>query len=329
MSVEIIAEIGSVHDGSFGNACALIASAHDVGADCVKFQTHIACAETLRDAPSPPYFEGEPRFDYFERTAFDEPQWARLKREADNRGIRFLSSPFSAEAVDLLERIGAEAYKVASGEVTNLPLLERIAATGKPVYVSSGMSSWAELDAAVSVLTDACQVTVLQCSSVYPCPDDAVGLNVLAEMRQRYGLRVGLSDHTPGIGAAVAAVALGAEVIEKHFTFSRKMYGSDAPLALEPAAFAQLVHEVRSVDRMMSSPVEKTDASDYREMKRVFEKSVVTARPVRAGEVLSIEHLAYKKPGTGWPADRYREALGRQVARDLPADHLLSPEDLV
>ena len=328
MTVQIIAEVGSVHDGSFGNACKLVEAAAACGVDAVKFQTHIAEAETLASAPSPGYFTAEPRIAYFERTAFTPEQWHELKSVCDRNQVTFLSSPFSLEAVALLEDVGAESYKIPSGEVTNLPLLERVAATGKPCLLSSGMSDWAELGRAVEVLRAGGPLTVLQCSSLYPCPAEQVGLNVLGELRTRYGTAVGYSDHSRGLTAAVAAVALGATVIEKHFTFSRLMYGSDASNATEPAAFARLVEMIRECEAMLAHPVDKDETTAYREMKRIFEKSVVTAGPIAAGTVLTATDLAFKKPGDGISAARYRELVGRRAARDLPADHQLSPSDL-
>ena len=328
MSVQIIAEVGSVHDGSFGNACKLIEAAAACGVDAVKFQTHIAEAETLASAPSPGYFTAEPRLDYFKRTAFSKEQWRALKAACAEQGVGFLSSPFSLEAVDLLEEVGVDTYKIPSGEVTNLPLLERVAETGKPVLLSSGMSDWAELDAAVETLKAGGPLTVLQCSSAYPCPAESVGLNVIAEMKARYGLPVGFSDHSRGLTAAVAAVACGASVIEKHLTFSRLMYGSDAANATEPADFTLLVAMIRELEAMLDNPVDKDEIGPYREMKRIFEKSVVTARPLAAGTTLSADDLAFKKPGDGISAARYRDIIGRRTARDLPADHLLSTGDL-
>ncbi len=324
----IIAEIGSVHDGSFGNALKLIEAAAECGADAVKFQTHIAEAETLRNAPAPAYFSAEPRFDYFKRTGFSVDQWKRLAAHCRSRGVTFLSSPFSLEAVDLLEEVGVVAYKVPSGEVTNLPLLERIAATGKPVYLSSGMSDWAELDAAVAALRQGGPITVLQCTSAYPCPDERVGLNVLAEMAERFGLPVGFSDHTTGLAAGVAAATLGAAAIEKHFTFSRLMYGSDAANAMEPADFRLFCASVKAVARMRDNPVNKNDLAPYRDMKRVFEKSIVTARSVERGRVLVRDDLAFKKPGDGMSAANWKAVVGRRVTRDLSADHMLADADL-
>lgn len=324
----IIAEIGSVHDGSYGNAGKLIEAAAACGADAVKFQTHIAAAETLRDAPMPAYFTGEPRYEYFERTGFTPDQWRGLKATCEAAGVTFLSSPFSLEAVDLLEDVGVGAYKIPSGEVTNLPLLAHVAKTGKPVLLSSGMSDWAELDAAVAVLRPGGPVTVLQCTSAYPCPPERVGLNVIAEMRARYGTDVGYSDHTLGVAAAVAAATLGATVIEKHFTFSKKMYGSDAAHSMEPAEFTAFCAAVREAWAMAAAPVDKDDIAPYGEMKRIFQKSVVAAQPIAAGTVIAPEHLAFKKPGDGIPAARADAVVGRTTARDLPKDHMLSEEDL-
>jgi N,N'-diacetyllegionaminate synthase len=325
--IRIIAEIGSVHDGSFGNALRLIDAAAAAGADAVKFQTHIAEAESLPDAPAPGYFSDEPRIAYFRRTGFSPEQWKKLARHAEQAKVTFLSSPFSLEAVDLLEDVGVKAYKVPSGEVTNLPLLERIARTKKPALLSSGMSNWAELDRAVAVLKPACALTVLQCSTAYPCPPEQVGLNVIAEMRSRYGVPIGLSDHTSGFAAAIAAAALGATLVEKHFAFSRLMYGSDAKHSMEPEDFKAFCLALHDVWRMNASPVNKDDLAPYADMKRIFEKSIVTARAVKAGTRLSAEMLAFKKPGDGIPAAQYRSLIGKSVRRDLPADHKIATGD--
>jgi N-acetylneuraminate synthase len=326
--IRIIAEIGSVHDGSLGNALRLIDAAAEAGADTVKFQTHIAEAESLADAPSPGYFSDEPRLAYFRRTGFTPEQWRKLAAHAAARKVVFLSSPFSLEAVDLLEQVGVQAYKVPSGEVSNVPLLERIARTGKPTLLSSGMSDWNELDRAVGVLKPACELTVLQCSSAYPCPPEQVGLNVLGEMRGRYQVPVGFSDHTLGSAAAFAAAALGATMVEKHFTFSRLMYGSDAKNSMEPAEFAAFCRGLHEIWRMTAHPVDKNDVSPYADMKRIFEKSVVTARALSAGTVLARDMLAFKKPGDGIPAADYASLVGRKLRADLPADHKLKKSDL-
>ena len=329
MATQVIAEIGSVHDGSFGNALRLVDAAAECGVDAVKFQTHIAAAETTRDAPPPPYFQDEPRYDYFERTAFSEERWRRLKAHAEERGVELMSSPFSVEAVELLERIGLPAYKIPSGEVTNLLLLEAVAATGKPVLLSSGMSSWDELDAAVEVFRrSGSPLTVLQCTSEYPVPPEHVGLNVLGELRERYGVPVGLSDHTLSPWASIAAVVLGATVIERHFAFSRLAYGSDARHSLEPDELRSLVEGIREVEAMLASPVDKSDAEPFRLMKSIFEKSLVAADDIPAGTVLTRELIVAKRPGNGLPTSELGAIVGRRTARPVQKDALITVDDL-
>jgi N-acetylneuraminate synthase len=324
----IIAEVGSVHDGSFGNATRLIETAAACGVDAVKFQTHIPEAETLPDAPMPPYFKGEPRFEYFQRTGFTLEQWVVLKACCDQNGVIFLSSPFSEEAVDLLEKVGVAQYKIPSGEVTNLPMLEVIAATGKPVLLSSGMSSWGELDRAVDVVRKLNpNLTVLQCTSEYPCPYENVGLNVMVEMAERYQTPVGLSDHTLNNYASFAAVVLGAAVIEKHFTFSRAMYGSDAPHSLEPDELKDLVEGTRAIETMMAVQVDKADTASFQHMKDIFEKSLVAEVDIPAGAVLTREMVGIKKPGTGISAARLNEFVGVRLTSGVKAGELLMEAD--
>ena len=328
-NITIIAEIGSVHDGSIGNALKAVEAAAACGADVVKFQTHIAEAETIANAPMPSYFDGEPRMDYFKRTAFTFEQWKHIAHHCEEHNVRFLSSPFSIEAVNLLEEVGVEIYKIPSGEVSNLPLLERVSASRKKVYLSSGMSNWAELDQAVAVLRKGGPLTVMQCTSAYPCEPKSVGLNVMLEMQQRYGLPVGLSDHTLGHAACISAAALGATVVEKHFTFSRLMYGSDAQHSMEPGEFKEFCAHVKEAATIRENPVDKNDLQPYLDMKRIFEKSVVTAYALNAGQVLSASELAFKKPGDGIPASRQAELVGRKLRYGLPPDHMIKWEDLL
>lgn len=325
--VLIVAEAGMNHDGSIGIAKQLVDVAAECGADAVKFQLHDAAAETTADAPTPPYFGAEPRYDYFVRTAFSDEQWRSLRARCEERNVEFICSPFSIEAVDRLESIGVDRYKLGSGEVTNVPLLERLAVTGKPMLLSSGMSSWAELDRAVAILRSL-PLTVLQCTSEYPCPPERVGLNVMLEMRERYGTPVGLSDHTLGTAACVAAAALGAAAVEKHFTLSKRMYGPDASMSLEPGELAQLVTGVREVERMLAAHVDKDDLAGVAEMKRIFEKSVVSTLAIEAGTVIGPEMVALKKPGTGIPAARLAEVVGRRSTRAIAADTVLTEDDL-
>jgi N-acetylneuraminate synthase len=324
--VFVIAEAGMNHDGSLGNAIRMAEVASACGADAVKFQLHDAAAETTRDAPSPPYFRHETRWEYFQRTAFNDEQWATLKEASERAGIEFLCSVFSIEALERLERLGVARYKIGSGEVTNLELVRRVAATEKPVLLTSGMSSWEELDAAVQA--SGSEVTVMQCTSEYPTPPEHVGLNVLAELRERYGKPVGFSDHSLGNYAAFAAVALGAVVVEKHFTLSNDLYGPDASLALEPEDLEELVEGIRSIETMLANPVDKNDLDGLREMKVVFEKSVVSTRKIPAGAEILREMVAAKKPGTGIPANKLDEVVGRRARVDIPPDSVITEDAL-
>jgi len=314
------------HDGSLGTAVRMAEVAAGCGADAVKFQLHDADAETTRDAPPPPYFTQETRWEYFRRTAFSDAQWSTLKEACDEAGIEFLCSVFSVEAVERLERIGVARYKIGSGEITNLELVRAVAATGKPVLLTSGMSSWQELDAAVEAAGH--HVTVLQCTSAYPTPPERVGLNVIAALRERYELPVGLSDHSLGPYAAFAAAALGASVIEKHFTLSKLGYGPDAALALEPDELADMVAGIRAISTMLAHPVDKDDLAPYAEMKRVFEKSVVTRVDIPAGTAIERAMLAAKKPGTGIPAARVDDVVGRTARSRIPSDTVVTEEML-
>lgn len=326
----IIAEVGSVHDGSLGNALELIEAADQCGADAIKFQTHIASAETLRDSPMPSYFKGEPRYDHFERTSFTFGQWRLIKTACQNNSISFISSPFSVEAVKLLEEAGIDQYKIPSGEVTNTMLLEEVAKTGRVVILSSGMSSWIELDQAVSIFKRYhANVTVLQCTSEYPCPYEKIGLNVLSEMKSRYSFPVGLSDHTLTPYASFAAVTLGAVVIERHLTFSRLMYGSDARHSLEPKEFADLVKGIRAIEIMKQNPVDKNEATvSLQDMKAVFEKSIVSLVDIAKGTITRSGMIGLKKPGTGMPAARLKDIIGRKATAFIAKDTLIRQPDI-
>jgi len=326
----IIAEVGSVHDGSLGNALKLIDLSAECGADVVKFQTHIAEAETLKDAPMPSFFKGEPRYEYFERTGFSLEQWQELKNRCDEQKIEFLSSPFSIEAVEFLEKVGVKRYKIPSGEVTNLPQLKVIAETKKPILLSSGMSTWEELDEAVETIQNFHNdITVLQCTSEYPCTYEHVGLNNMLEMKERYKLPVGISDHTLTNYSAFTAVSLGASVVEKHLTFSRKMYGSDAKHSLEPTEFSDMVKGIRAIETILSSKVNKDEiANRMGEMKEVFQKSIVSIIDIPKGTIITEEMIGFKKPGTGIPASKVKTVLGMRSKRDILKDRLINKEDI-
>lgn len=328
----VIGEVAQAHDGSLGMAHAFIDAIADAGADGVKFQTHIAEAESTPAEPFRVKFSQQDatRYEYWKRMEFSEEGWAGLAKHARERGLIFLSSPFSLQAVELLERIGVPAWKIASGEIATTPLFERLAASGLPVLLSTGMSPWSEIDAAVERLRSAgLPFLLFQCTSAYPCPPEQVGLNVLAEMRERYGCPVGLSDHSGTIFPGLAAATLGADMIEVHVTLSRRMFGPDVPASLTPDELAQLVRGARFIQGALRSPVDKDAAAEaLTPLRELFTKSIVAASDLPAGTVLSREHLAFKKPGTGLPAADYEKLIGRKLMRGIARDGFIRLEDV-
>jgi N,N'-diacetyllegionaminate synthase len=328
----VIAEVAQTHDGSLGQAHAFIDAIARAGAHAVKFQTHIASAESTIAEPWRVKFSRQDasRFDYWRRMEFTEAQWQGLKDHADERGLYFLSSPFSVEAVQLLQRAGVAAWKVASGEICNPVLLDTMATAKLPFIVSTGMSPWSEIDEAVDRLKSMdAPFAVLQCTSRYPTPPEKLGLNVLAELRDRYGCPVGISDHSGSIAAGLAAKALGAQIIEVHVAFSREMFGPDVPVSLTMDELRQLVDGVRFIETALANPVDKdAEALALAPMRELFTKSVALCSPQRAGTILTGELLLVKKPGTGIPADQLAKIVGRRLARDKDDRSPLSWDDL-
>ncbi len=327
----IIGEIAQTHDGSLGTAHAYIDAIAAAGADAIKFQTHFAAAESSPGEPWRVKFskQDETRYDYWQRMEFTPEQWRGLAEHTTERGLVFLSSAFSLQAVTLLESLGMQAWKVGAGEITNLPMLTAMAKTGKPVLLSSGMSTWEEMDAAVAcVRSNGAPVAVFQCTTAYPCPPEKLGLNVLGELRQRYQCPVGLSDHSGTIYAGLSARTLGAQLIEVHVTFSRECFGPDVPASVTTGELKQLVEGVRFIERALHNPVNKTAmANDLAEMKRIFGKSLFAARDLPVGAQITFEDLAFKKPGTGIAAARYAEFTGRKLIRSVTTTNPLSEED--
>ena len=328
----IIGEVAQAHDGSLGAAHAFIDAIANAGADAVKFQTHIAAAESTPSEPWRVPFSRQDasRYAYWKRMEFTEEQWSELRRHAVDRGLIFLSSPFSLDATELLLRVGVAAWKVASGEIGNVPMLDRMLTTGLPIMLSTGMSETAEIDAAVArVHARHVPLAVLQCTTAYPCPPERVGLNLLESFRSRYNCAVGLSDHSGTIFPAIAAATLGADVVEVHVTMSRESFGPDVPASVTTSELRTLVEGVRFVERMQHHPVDKsTLASELAPVRAMFTKSVVARVDLPAGTVLREEHLTVKKPGTGIPAPRLPELLGARLRRALRADELLAESDL-
>jgi N,N'-diacetyllegionaminate synthase len=321
----LIAEIGSVHDGSFGNAFKLIQVAKDCGASAVKFQLHDAENETLKNAPNPKYFRSEKRYSYFQRTAFDFEQMNKLKKFANKLKLKFIVSPFSIEAAKMLKKINIDGYKIASGEVTNHPLLNTISSFNKNIYLSTGMSTYKEINNAVKILKTK-KLTLMQCTSQYPCPVDKVGLNVLEKFK-KYNCYMGFSDHTLGFSGAISFIANGVSVIEKHITFSKLMYGSDAKHSMEPNEFRNFAKETNDAFTIYQSLIDKNNIFYLRSMRKTFQKSIYIKKNITKGDTLSLENLSFKKPDLGISASNYKKIIGKKILRNLKKDHKLSFKD--
>jgi N,N'-diacetyllegionaminate synthase len=328
----IVGEVAQSHDGSLGMAHAFVDAIARGGADAVKFQTHIAAAESTPGEPWRVRFSTQDatRYDYWRRMEFSEAQWRELRVHCDERGVLFLSSPFSVEAVQLLSRVGVPAWKVASGEASDVPLIDAILETALPVLLSTGMSPLREIDVIVEqVRSRSVPFAVLQCSSSYPCPPERVGLNLLQHFQERYKAPVGLSDHSGTIYPSLAAAVLGASVLEVHVTLSREMFGPDVAASVTTEDLRRLVEGVRFIEAMRRHPVDKDAVAEaMRPMRDVFTKSIVARRDLDAGTVLGPGDLATKKPGTGLPADRLTDVVGRRLRRAVRANAPLRAEDL-
>ncbi|MCX6995970.1 MAG: N-acetylneuraminate synthase family protein [Kiritimatiellaeota bacterium] len=328
----LIAEVAQAHDGSLGTAHAYIEALAAAGADAVKFQTHIAAAESTLDEPFRIRFspQDETRYAYWKRMEFTAGQWAGLAAHARDRGLLFLSSPFSTAAVDLLAGLGLPAWKIGSGEFRSRELLEAVIAAGGPVLLSTGMSRWDEVAAMTALLREhARPFALFQCTSRYPAPLEETGLNMLDEFRARFACAVGLSDHSGTVFPTLAAMARGAELVEVHVVFDRRAFGPDTPASVTVDELALLARARDAFQRMLAHPVDKDGvAALLAPMRDLFAKSIAPARVLAAGTVLTADLLVPRKPGTGIPFTECGRVTGRRLAREVRPDRLLAWEDL-
>jgi N,N'-diacetyllegionaminate synthase len=333
MRTLIIAEAGVNHNGDMGLARQLIDAAAAAGADLVKFQTFSADRLVTRAAAKARYQEagsdaGESQHAMLRKLELTPAMHEELMAHCRSRGIGFFSTAFDLESVDLLASLGLDRFKVPSGELTNLPYLRRIGRHGKPVIVSTGMASLGEVDAALAVLEDAGvgkrDLTVLHCTTEYPTAMADVNLRAMSAMAAAFGVAVGYSDHTAGIEVPIAAVALGATVIEKHFTIDRTLAGPDHKASLEPAELRAMVSAIRHVEAALGDGVKRRRPSEAGNA-AVARKSIVARRAIRKGELLDESNLTVKRPGTGISPMRWDEIIGRVADRDYVADELIEP----
>lgn len=328
----IIAEVGQAHDGSLGTAHAYIDAIADSGADAVKFQTHLASAESTLDEAFriPLSGQDETRWDYWKRMEFKAEEWAALSAHAFDRGLVFLSSPFSIEAVELLSRFGMQAWKVGSGEAFNWNLIEAMLNKGGPILLSTGMSSWSDIEGTVErIQKSGGNVALFQCTTRYPTALEEVGLNILEDLRERFALPVGLSDHSGTIYPSLAAMANKIDLIELHVTFDRRMYGPDNSSSVTLDELKLICDSNVAFSTLRRSPVDKNAAAEsLAHTKTLFTKSLSPVCDLPAGTILSAELLTLKKPSGGLPWESLSSLVGKRLRRPVYADRLLRSEDV-
>lgn len=307
--ITTIAEIGQAHNGSIDKLHEYIEAVSKTGVTAIKFQTHIADAESSIYEPFRIKFSDQDatRFDYWKRMEFSQQQWNDIGRRCKDLGLTFISSPFSNKAVDVLEEAEVEQYKIGSGEVNNFLLLKKVIETGKPIIISSGMSSFKELDATVSFLKrHEAHFSILQCTTSYPTQPKDYGLNVIQELKKRYNVPVGFSDHSATIATGIAAAALGAEIIEFHVVMSKDEFGPDVTSSLTMEEAKSLVDGVNLIATSRRNPIDKSDNSRFTELKNIFEKSLAVNKNLPKGHLLTFNDLEAKKPkGYGIDATLY------------------------
>ena len=327
----IIAEAGVNHNGDLGLAIQLIDAAAEAGADLVKFQTFNADRQVIRAARKAAYQSkttnsSESQHEMLRRLELTPDMHKELIAHCATRNIGFFSTGFDVQSVDLLVGLGQDHFKIPSGEITNLPYLQHIGRFGKTIILSTGMATLGEIEAAIDVLeragTPRANMTVLHCTTEYPTPMNEVNLRAMQSIHAAFGAAVGYSDHTPGIEVAIAAVALGASVIEKHFTLDRNFPGPDHKASLEPVELKAMVVAIRNIEIALGDGIKRLTASERRNWP-VVRKSLVAKQAIVAGEVFSTDNITSKRPGSGICPMRWDEVMGRTAPRDFSTDEMI------
>lgn len=331
MRTVIIAEIGVNHGGDFDTACRLVKAAAEAGADYAKFQTFKAESLVSSGARRADYQVAncggdETQLQMLRKLEISNDDLLRLKDVCSENGVGFMSSPFDLESVDFLAALDMDYWKIPSGEITNLPYLERIASHGGKVIMSTGMSTIEEVESAVKILTDngifRKNINLLHCNTQYPTPPEDVNLLAMDSLRDLGCGKVGFSDHTQGIVVPVAAVAMGAEIIEKHFTYDKNAVGPDHKASADPEEFKAMVDGIRIVEKARGLSLKHVTESERANIE-VARKSIVACRHIAKGELLTVDNLTVKRPGTGISPMRWHEVIGLRAVRDFNADDLI------
>lgn len=327
--VFIIAEAGVNHNGDLNTAKKLIDEASKAGADAVKFQSFKADKLVTKDAEKASYQKSttgkeENQYQMLNKLELNYENHKDLIEYCKQKNIMFLSSPFDLESINLLEDLGIDVFKIPSGEITNLPYLEKIGFLGKKTILSTGMSTLGEIEEALTVLKEkgAGDITVLHCNTEYPTPMEDVNLNAMNTIKNAFKVKVGYSDHTPGIEVAIAAVALGARVIEKHFTLDKSMEGPDHKASLEPDELKVMVKSIRNIEKALGDGIKIPSRSELKN-KDIARKSIVAKSPIKKGQIFSEENLSTKRPAKGISPMKWYEVIGKVAKRDYKEDELI------
>lgn len=329
MSVYIIAEAGVNHNGSIELAKKMVDEAKEAGADCIKFQTFVSKNLVSKTAGKAEYQRQytdakESQLDMLKKLELSFDEFEVLNDYCKEKGIEFLSTPFDFESIDFLNRLGMKRWKIPSGEITNLPYLIRVARIGRPVILSTGMSTMEDIRAAIDALrkNGSGAITLLHCTTEYPTPYEDVNLIAMSTIKKEFGVPVGYSDHTNGIEIPIAAVAMGATVIEKHFTLDKNMEGPDHKASLEPNELKAMISAIRNVESAFGNGEKKPAESEKKNME-VARKSIIAKQNISRGEIFSEENLTVKRPGSGISPMRWFEVIGKTAIRDFKEDELI------
>lgn len=327
----IIAEIGQAHEGSFGTALSYIDAVAETGVDAIKFQTHIASEESTRHEKFRVniFPEDKSRYDYWKRMEFSEQQWRQLANYAKSKKLIFLSSPFSLKAVELLEDLNVPAYKIGSGDINNDQLIDSIIKKRRPVLVSSGMSDHKETNNLIKKLKKSkIPCGLFQCTTSYPCKAEDVGYNVIEEYKTKHNIPIGLSDHSGSIYPSLAAVAIGAKMLEVHAVFSKDCFGPDSSSSLTMNQLSQLVEGVRFIEKGINNKIDKDSiVKNLSATKKLFSRSAFFTKEIQKGEVFKLNNFAMKKPGGGLCFNEAKKLLGKKISKNRKLDDYVKKED--
>ena len=328
----IIAEAGVNHNGSISLAKKLIEKAKWAGADYVKFQTSLTAGSvTSKFAEMAEYQKrnvgkNESQLDMIKDLVLSYSDFKELKEYSEKIGIKFLSTPFDLPSIDFLHSLGIDYMKIPSGEITNLPYLRKISKLGIPVIMSTGMSCLGEIEDALRVLTEGGlninQISLLHCNTEYPTPFSDVNLKAMLTLKDCFGVKVGYSDHTKGIEVPISAVAMGAEIIEKHFTLDRTLPGPDHVASLEPNELKLMVDSIRNIEQALGSGIKRVSSSEKKNIV-IARKSIIAARDIKEGEIFTEDNLTIKRPGNGINPMRWDEVIGKRSKRNFVEDELI------